>query len=281
MGVKDILVHLDTTEQAATRLRLAAEMARRHAAHLTGLLVIDVMLPPLAGGEMGGGTMLADLLEQMRQTALADAARVETAFRERLRLDGLSGEWRQVEGATAELVALHARYADLVLLGQEDPEGSQPAAGPVIEQVLFASGRPVLLVPYAGRFESLGRRVLIGWNASREAARAVNDALPLLMQAETVTVLAINPRRGVGGHGEEPGADIALHLARHGVKVNVEHTVTSGISDAETLLNYAADLSADLLVIGAYGHSRFRELVLGGVTRTLLREMTVPVLMAH
>jgi len=281
MGVKDILVHLDTTEQAATRLRLAAEMARRHAAHLTGLLVIDVMLPPLAGGEMGGGTMLADLLEQMRQTALADAARVETAFRERLRLDGLSGEWRQVEGSTAELVALHARYADLVLLGQEDPEGSQPAAGPVIEQALFASGRPVLLVPYAGRFESLGRRVLIGWNASREAARAVNDALPLLMQAETVTVLAINPRRGVGGHGEEPGADIALHLARHGVKVNVEHTVTSGISDAETLLNYAADLSADLLVIGAYGHSRFRELVLGGVTRTLLREMTVPVLMAH
>ncbi|MBX6746422.1 MAG: universal stress protein [Acetobacteraceae bacterium] len=281
MQLKDILVHLDATEQARTRLRLAADLARQHDAHLTGLLVVDVMLPAITGADMGGGAMLAELLEQMRQDALADAAKVEAAFREQLRRDGIAGEWRQVEGPTPEIVALHARYADLVMLGQEDPDASRPAAGPVIEQALFNTGRPVLLVPYAGRFDTLGRKVLIGWNASREAARAVNDALPLIAQAETATVLAINPRRGLDGHGEEPGADIARHLARHGVKVRVEHTTATDVSDGEVLLNYAADLSADLLVIGGYGHSRFRELVLGGVTRTLLREMTVPVLMSH
>lgn len=281
MQLKDILVHLDATEQARTRLRLAADLARQHDAHLTGLLVVDVMLPAITGADMGGGAMLAELLEQMRQDALADAAKVEAAFREQLRRDGIAGEWRQVEGPTPEIVALHARYADLVMLGQEDPDAGLPTAGPVIEQALFNTGRPVLLVPYAGRFDTLGRKVLIGWNASREAARAVNDALPLIAQAETATVLAINPRRGLDGHGEEPGADIARHLARHGVKVRVEHTTATDVSDGEVLLNYAADLSADLLVIGGYGHSRFRELVLGGVTRTLLREMTVPVLMSH
>ncbi|MBX6747324.1 MAG: universal stress protein, partial [Acetobacteraceae bacterium] len=272
MQLKDILVHLDATEQARTRLRLAADLARQHDAHLTGLLVVDVMLPAITGADMGGGAMLAELLEQMRQDALADAAKVEAAFREQLRRDGIAGEWRQVEGPTPEIVALHARYADLVMLGQEDPDAGLPTAGPVIEQALFNTGRPVLLVPYAGRFDTLGRNVLIGWNASREAARAVNDALPLIAQAETATVLAINPRRGLDGHGEEPGADIARHLARHGVKVKVEHTTATDVSDGEVLLNYAADLSADLLVIGGYGHSRFRELVLGGVTRTLLRQ---------
>jgi nucleotide-binding universal stress UspA family protein len=136
-------------------------------------------------------------------------------------------------------------------------------------------------VPYAGRFESLGKRVLVGWNAGREAARAVQDALPLLMAAESVTVLTVNPEIGLGGHGEEPGADIALHLARHGVRVTVEHMTAPEISAGDVILNRAFELSADLLVIGAYGHSRLREMVLGGVTRSLLQQMTVPVLMSH
>jgi hypothetical protein len=158
----------------------------------------------------------------MRRAALAAAARVEAAFRERLRLDGVAGEWRLVEGIAAEQVALHARYADLAVIGQEDPDGGPPAAGAVIEGALFSSGRPVLVVPYVGRFETVGRRVLIGWDAGREAARAVNDALPLIARAESSTVFAVNPRRGPGGHGAEPGADIAQHLARHGLKVEVE-----------------------------------------------------------
>jgi nucleotide-binding universal stress UspA family protein len=139
----------------------------------------------------------------------------------------------------------------------------------------------VLVVPHTGSFTSVGRRVLVGWNASREATRAVHDALPLLAGAESVTVSAVNPRRGLGAHGEEPGSDIARHLARHGVRVTVEHTAAPEIGAADILLNRASELSADLLVVGAYGQSRLREFLLGGVTRSLLREMTVPVLLSH
>jgi nucleotide-binding universal stress UspA family protein len=281
MQLRDILVHLDTTPQAEDRLRLAASLARQRDAHLTGLHVIDVMLPAIMAGDASGGVAIADLLGQMREDALAAAARVEAAFRERLQLDGIKGEWRLAEGMTAEQVALHARCADLLVVGQEDPDGGPPFAGAVLERALFSSGRPVLVVPYAGRFETVGRKVLIGWNASREAARAANDALPLMAGAEAVTVLAVNPRRDQDRDGEEPGADIALHFARHGLTVDVQQAVAPELNAGDMLLNQAADLSADLLVVGAYGHSRFREMVLGGVTRTLLRQMTVPVLMSH
>src|SRR3954454_13493204 len=146
---------------------------------------------------------------------------------------------------------------------------------------MLSSGRPVLAVPYAGQFERVGERVLVAWNASRESTRAVNDALPLLRGAKVVTILAVNPRQGIEGHGDVPAADIALHLARHGVKAEAAHTVAKDISEGDALLSYAADIGADLIVAGAYGHSRARELVFGGVTRTLIAEMTAPVLLSH
>lgn len=281
MRLRDILVHIDASEQGTTRLQLAADLARRHEAHLTGLYVVDIVLPMMIMADASGGAVLGDLLDALRRDALAEAARVEAAFRERLRRDGMAGEWRLVEGAAPEQVALHARYADLAVLGQADPAGDQPSAGAIVEAALFSSGRPVLVVPYAGRFETLGRTALIGWNASREAARTVNDALPLLAATGSVTVLAVNPQAGLSGHGEEPGTDIARHLARHGVTLTVEHMTAPEIRAEDTLLNRVAELPADLLVVGAYGHSRLREMVLGGVTRTLLQQMTVPVLMSH
>jgi nucleotide-binding universal stress UspA family protein len=137
------------------------------------------------------------------------------------------------------------------------------------------------VIPFAGDFPVIGEHVLVAWNASREATRAVADALPLLSRARAVTVLAINPRHGIGGHGDVPAADIALHLARHGVRAEAAHTIATDIPDAEALLSYAADIGADLIVAGGYGHSRARELVFGGVTRSLLKEMTVPVLLSH
>jgi nucleotide-binding universal stress UspA family protein len=281
MPLRDILVHLDVSEQARTRLALAATLARRHEAHLAGLFVVDILVPMIAAGDGGSGAALATLLDGMRRDAQAEATAVETAFRERLRRDGIAGEWRLLAGPAPDLIALHARYADLVVLGQEDPEGSRTGTGTIIEAALFTSGRPVLVVPYAGRFETAGRRVLIGWNASREAARAVHDALPLIAGADSVTVLAVNPRLGLDGHGEEPGTAIARHLARHGLAVQTEHTAAPELGAGDILLNRAAELAADLLVVGAYGHSRLRETILGGVTRTLLDHMTLPVLMAH
>lgn len=281
MALKDILVLLDGTVQSEVRLGLAAGLARRHGAHLAGLFVVDVMVPMMAAADAGSGAVLGEMIDQMRGEALAEAARVEAAFRELLRRDGIPGEWRCVEGSTREQAALHARYVDLAVLGQADPDGAPPGAAAAIEAVLFDSGRPVLVVPYAGSLPTFGERVLVGWNASAQSARAVHDALPLLVGAGSVVVSAVNPRRGIDAHGEEPGADIARHLARHGVKVTVEHSVAPEIGAGDLLLNRASEISADLIVVGAYGHSRLRETILGGVTRTLLQQMTVPVLMAH
>jgi nucleotide-binding universal stress UspA family protein len=285
MAFRDILVHLDSGPRSTTRLELAAGLAGRSGAQLTGVYVVDI---PSAEFFYGAAMPLAgsgaeQIVDQIRADAVAAAEPVEAAFRELLRREGLDGGWRLVEGNLPATVALHARYADLTVLGQAEPhewrDGRDHDA--VIAAALLGSGRPILAVPFAGDFPTLGQRVLVAWNASREAARAVNDALPLLREAAAVTVLAVNPRRGIGGHGDVPAADIALHLARHGVRAEAAHTVADDISDGEALLSYAADLGADLIVCGAYGHSRARELVFGGVTRTLLAEMTAPVFMSH
>ena len=282
MALKDILVHLDTTPRCAARLNLAAALAARHGAHLVGLLVADI---PSANYFYGAAMPLVpaspeEIIRRLRDEANAAATPVQQAFNECLRRNGIEGEWRMVEGSPPVTTALHGRYADLVVVGQPNPY--EPSDGdPITVSTVMTAGRPVLAVPFAGDFPVIGEHVLIAWNASREAARAVNDALPLIGQAKKVTVLAINPQSGIGGHGDVPAADISLHLARHGLKAEAAHTVAKDISDGEALLSYAADIGADLIVAGAYGHSRARELVFGGVTRTLVAEMTVPVLFSH
>jgi nucleotide-binding universal stress UspA family protein len=282
MSLKDILVHLDTTVRSATRLEAAARLAMRHGAHLVGMHVIDI---PSVNYFYGAAMPFVpanpdEIVDRIRAEAQQAAEPVEAAFRDCLNRNSLQGEWRLVEGNPPVMVALHARYADLCVVGQPNPYEPQDADAVTVTTVM-TSGRPVLAIPFAGEFPVIGERVLIAWNASREAARAVNDALPLLTSAQEVTVLAINPQRGVGGHGDVPAADIALHLARHGLKAEAAHTVAKDISDGEALLSYAADIGADLIVAGAYGHSRARELVFGGVTRTLIAEMTAPVLLSH
>jgi nucleotide-binding universal stress UspA family protein len=214
----------------------------------------------------------------MRAAALADAEEAGAAFRARCERDGIAHEWRVAEGMTAEHVTAAARYADLVVLGQADPEGTGRGAALLLDDAIFYSGRPVLVVPHAGDFADIGRRVLVGWKAGREASRALHDALPLMAGAEKVTVLSVNP----GGPPDHlPGAAIARHLARHGITAEAARADVAEVGDGDVLLNAAADLGADLLVAGAYGHSRLRELVLGGVTNTLLSRMTVPVLFSH
>jgi nucleotide-binding universal stress UspA family protein len=179
---------------------------------------------------------------------------------------GITSEWRVGSGEPSRIVALHGRYADLIILGQLDPNVGLSACCPRPEDVALTTGRPVLVIPYVGDFTTVGQRVLVGWNTSREATRAIGDALPLLRAAQSVTILSIDPRSTSEGHGAVPGADIARYLARHGINAVVDWAVSNGIDAGNILLSRAADLMADLLVIGAYGHPRFRELVLGGVT---------------
>jgi nucleotide-binding universal stress UspA family protein len=282
MSFRDILVHLDGSPRSSVRLGLAAKLAAQHGAHLTGLYVIDV--PP---ADMFTGFPSAffdlqraeELISRMRASATADAERVATAFRQRIERDGVRGEWRLVEGLAGETVALHGRYADLVVVGQSEPRAGRAVDLPA--GALLGCGRPLLMVPYAGTFDVLGEIVLVAWNGSAEAARAVNEALPLLRRARKVIVLAINPSRGIRGEGDLPAADMALHLARHDIRAEAAHTLSGEIPEGETLLSYAADVGADLLVCGMYGHPRIRETIFGGVTQTLLREMTVPVFLAR
>lgn len=281
MSYKDLLVTLDAEPSARERIDLAVGIAERFSAHLVGLYPLPMPQMPRHLGYYDPA-LLDPFFAGLREDVRRAAAGVREAFEDVAGRRGVSAEWRQItEGPDAD-PALHARYADLAILGQIDPDRSETGLiRPRPEQVALASGRPVLVVPYAGHFENVGRRVVIAWSGAREAARAVSDALPLLTSAELVTVLTIDPRQGPDGHGELPGADIALHLARHGVKAQTDRTVSAGLPVGEVLLSRIADLGADLLVMGAYGHSRAREVLLGGATRSVLRSMTVPVLMSH
>jgi len=279
MDIKNLLVVVDHSKQAAARIDAAALLAAKHDAHLTALFVIaPPALPSYIGAELGD-----EVLNIQRRMQREHADETAALFRRRVELAGIGSraEWRAVHGDPTQVASVIGRYADLVILGQVDPGRDRdiPVVHP--EEVLFDCGRPVLMIPYAGGVSSIGEQVVVGWNASRESARAVNDALPLLETAKKVSILAVNPKPGLNGLGDEPGADIALHLARHGVKVTADHFSARDMEPGDMILNYVAYTSADLLVMGAYGRSRIRELVLGGVTRHIMLHMTVPVLFSH
>jgi len=283
MGFRDILVTVDTARTGRGRLELAANLAERFNAHLVGLQTsISPDAPQTRGYFEYFNRSLDAFFKEFVERMRAEAAAARALFDEIAARHSLSVEWRQASGYPSQAAALHGRYVDLIVVGQPDPAYVQaPLFQSSPGDVALAVGRPLLVVPFAGTWTAIGRRVLIGWNASREATRAVNDALPFLVAAETVTVLTIDPSHGVQGHGDVPGADIAQHLARHGVKVTVQSRVSGDIGVGDALLSWVSDVSADLLVMGAYGHSRDRELIFGGATRTVLETMTIPVLMAH
>lgn len=274
--LKDIVVHIDNLAQNSVRVALACAMARDHGAHLAGVVVIHRPEVPGYARSQIGEKVLA---------AIAEAARVdaETAgreFREQCDKAGVAAESRIDKGELVETLAMHARYADMIVIGQNI--GDDTSETSIADRFILNAARPVLVVPSTGKFSKVGETVMVAWDAGRPATRAVNDALPLLQKAKKVHVVAADPLQGRHHHGQMPGADIGLHLARHGVKAEVS-TLSLGddIDVGNALLSRAADFGADMIVMGAYGHARLRELVLGGVTRLMLREMTVPVLMSH
>ena len=278
MTYRTIVVHLGADARRRERLDIACSLASAFDSHLVGLFALGELLVPFALGGNAGAVIEAE--GQWRDQVAGEARRdFDAAVR---RAGAEKTEWRRSERGALAATRLSARYADLVVVGQPDPDraGEERLPGYFAEDLVLGAGRPVLVVPYAGRFARVGTRVLIAWNASREAARAVTDALPLLERASSVEVVAFEPQRPDADHGAEPGADIALYLARHGVKVSAARQ-RAGIDVGSQILSRAADSDADLIVMGAYGHSRAREIVLGGATRSLLAAMTVPVLMAH
>ena len=262
MELKNILVHVDASERASERIEIAAAMAQAGDAHLTGLFVIpDSLMYP-------GYTVSAYLFLEQMEEARANSRTAEKTFHSVADSKGVHREWRSEEGQPSRVVARHARYADLAVVGKGDAKDTTRFPYPELAaDLVMTCGRPVLIVPNAGHFETVGRRILVCWNASRESTRTINDSLPLLRAAEHVTVLSVNPAEASDDdHGDIPSADIALHLARHGVNVAAASTTADGIDVANMILSRVSDLAIDLIVTGAYGHSRTREWVFGGVT---------------
>jgi nucleotide-binding universal stress UspA family protein len=276
VSYKTIVVHLDASKRRRTRLDLACTLARKYAAHLIGLFALPTEPPPLAPEPPG--VLYIDWLNARRLAA--EEAAQEFAERMRERQYTAKSEWHAALSDGFEVTQFYARHADLLVAGQPDPEGGGVPAS-FSHDLVMTAGRPVLYVPFAGHFEDCGSRVLVAWNASREAARAVMDALPFLRAADGVEVVTFEADQAPGRTAGEPLPDMGPYLLRHGAKARAITLPIAGIDVGSAILSRAADDGADLLVMGAYSHSRVRELVLGGATRTVFKSMTVPTLMSH
>lgn len=276
-GYKTILVHFDSTARAAQRLSLAARLADEFDAHLVAVysVVSPLYSEPFVAD---GGAFVAQELLRFQERKNSEAkARFEKAQASITR----QIEWRIAAGDPAAVVNEQARYADLVVVGQYDPDQNNDTQPDFVGRVILGCARGVLVVPYAGDFPSVGKRPMVAWNAGREAARAVGAAMPLLRRAESVHINSFNAKANKGGHGDLVGADIATYLARQGVKAEVSATAAHDIDVGNQILSRAEDNNIDLVVMGGYGHSRAFEFIMGGSTRTILQSMTVPVLFAH
>ena len=277
MGYKTVLVHCEADRSTEARLKLALDLADRFGAHVIGLHVRQGFQAPAF---TDAGLAMDALYKTYEAAVKADEAAAAATFQKAIGIMGSSNEWRVTDGYADEALSAQARYADLVLVGQNNPDGP-PTAAPanLAEKVAMVSERPVLVVPHIGMPKPPGKTVMLCWNDSREAARAATGALPLLKAADKVIVLTIDPANGTDR--QEPGADVAEWLARHGAKVTVQRDSAADSGVGGVILSRAADHDVDLIVMGIYGHSRMREMVLGGASRTLLASMTAPLLIAH
>jgi nucleotide-binding universal stress UspA family protein len=270
MPLKNLMVHLDQSPRSAARLTLALALARKYQARLVGVF------GQLASSQRIGTVASWPTAEYAEAAAASKAAFAQATA-------GLpQAEWRDINrGSEAEVmrsIIEQARYADLVVLGQHDASGKSYVPAALAEEVVLHSGRPVLIVPYAGEFAEIGKRPLLSWSNGREAARALNDALPLIEGCQSATVLSLSPS---ADEASQACAEVIRHLACHGIKAESETLQVNEIGVMDMLLNKAADLGSDLLVMGAQGQASLPFASRGTGTSYILGHMTVPVLMSH
>jgi nucleotide-binding universal stress UspA family protein len=275
--IKDIVVNLSVGEKPGPACAYAVSLAAAFDAHLAGIAFLYDPIVPISGA----GYIPADVIDaQERENEQATRSALNQ-FTTACARAGVSAEPLTLTasyGGVGEQFGRIARRFDVAIVGQAEPETS--AVEEIIaESALFESGRPVIVVPYIQKAPFKLDNVMVCWDGSRSAARAIADAMPLLAKSGRVEVVIVTNERGK--QDEIEGADIGAHLARHGLNVEIKRTALGDIDVADVLLSHAADSGSDLIVMGGYGHSRLREFVLGGVTRSILRSMTAPVLMAH
>jgi nucleotide-binding universal stress UspA family protein len=276
----EIVVFVDGRTEAAGILEFTGILAEERGARLTGVFMQPepAATPPQM---FARGEGILNVIEAHQAQLEGIEAEHRALFEKVIHHHGLASdsEWRSLPYLSSE-VGVHAYYADLVVVGRPESAGQTARPPGLAESLVLSSGRPIILFPPRGTVSRV-RRILVGWNARREAIRAVADGLPLLVSAEAVEVLVVDPQHHSADHGQEPGADIARHLARHGAQVEVRRLSSDGEEVGHLLLSQAAAFRADLVVMGAYGHSQLSEWMFGGVTRTVLREAGVPVLMSR
>lgn len=271
--IRSILVHLDGCERAVARLRIAHELGIAHEATLSALFAVAPHFMPL-----GEGLPLMPPINEIDPKHRDDAKR---RFDQTVSNGAKSGAWNELKGEPPiPGFVQYALYADLLVLGQRDPKDATGLDVPAdfVESVIIDSGKPALVIPYVGEYASVPQTVLVAWKPTRESARALAGALPMLQRARAVHVMCADEPLF---DAQETRAQLKAYLHRHGITGVHEHLGLGGSDIGNGLLSLAADLSADLLVMGCYGHSRARELVLGGASRLVLQSMTLPVLMAH
>jgi nucleotide-binding universal stress UspA family protein len=275
--IKDIVVNLSSGKAGAPAADYAVSVADALDAHLTGIAFVYDPIVPVSGT----GYVPAEVIETQQADNEAAAKSAIDRFAEATRRAGLSAEPLTISASLAgagEQFGRIARRFDLAIVGQAEPDSSS-VEDIIAETTLFESGRPMILVPYIQKAPLKLDNVMVCWDGSRQAARAIGDAMPLLANAGSVEIVIVGNERGK--QDEIEGADMGQHLARHGLKVDVHRVSGGNIDVADALLSRVADSGADFMIMGGYGHSRLREFVLGGVTRSILRALTVPALLSH
>lgn len=280
MSFKTLLA-LTEIETGPADIEPAVSLARAYDAHLSLLILGEIPNLPFYGyGSYG----YIDIWAKEGKQREADLKAATADMNARLAREGISFDIRpliSLPGHQDDIVARHAIYCDLAMVLRSTEGELTTAEMKAIDGALFDSGRPVLFVPKNANSEKPGERAMIAWNARREAARAVSDALPFLKSAKDIGVLIVDPVVGEDDHGEEPGADIALILSRHELRIDVSSVASAGRPVSQVLLDRARDLDVDLLVMGAYGHSRLRQNILGGTTREMLENSNISLLLSH
>ena len=273
MLIKDLTVYVDNDDEARARIVLATQLAERFSAHLTGVYARR----PIYSPRYIGTYIPADVVQQLESVADAEEQQARTLFEETLAKTNVQTHWQSSSDAPVRALCIAGRNSDLLVLRCEPERDTDAQRYYNPGEVVLGMGRPALITPRTGECNATARHALIAWNGSREAARAVHDALPLLLISERVSAVTI----GEPAYGDAPPPDVAQYLARHDLQVEWQHVPEGEVATGEALLAYANEADADLIVAGAYGRSRLRELVFGGVTQHLLRHATVPVLMSH
>lgn len=272
MTVREITLHLDETPATARRTEGAITLAARFGAHLVGVIP---EAPPALLGYLAVDSG-AQLLDRWIAKARERTQEARAAFEARVEGRGIESSVCVVQGGHGEVMTFIGRASDLIIVAQADPDTPNLADG-LADDLMMSAGRPVLVWPYVGEFATPGTRALVAWNGSREATRALHDAMPLLAAAEQVVVLTIAAEAGRARMAE----DLVAALTRRGITAEAREMVARDGDAPELLLSATAEFLADLIVMGAWGHSRLREVMLGGATREVLDTMTAPTLFSH